>query len=178
LVAPALSFSTIDRVVVWSYVLLVGVPLTIMAIILATTCAQYGLVNWADRATALVWAASALLVLTPFEVWVPQGASVVHWARIIAAALVALLFVGSALRVGRLPGKQRFFLSLGFGAVALFFGDRARRYILPTDGTGLEAATEALAEFFLGAVLACVLLLPGLVAGWIVRRRVHESPAG
>ncbi len=179
-VAPALAFTTIERaVVVWSYVFLAGVPLGIMAILLALIHAQRVLVDPVYRTTAIVWAAGALLVLTPFDLWMPiQGVSVGRWARAIATALVAMLFLRLTLRAWKLPARGRILTMLGFGSVAMFFGYRAVRYIFPTNSTGLEAASEALAEFFLDAVFACLLLLPELVAGRVVRGRVHERPAG
>jgi len=179
-VAPALAFTTIERaVVVWSYVLLAGVPLSIMAILLALIHAQRVLVDPVYRTTAIVWAAGALLVLTPFDLWVPiQGVFVGRWARAIATALVALLFLRITLRAWKLPARGRILTMLGFGSVAMFFGYRAVRYIFPTNSTGLEAASEALAEFFRDAVFACLLLLPELVAGWVVRGRVHERLNG
>jgi hypothetical protein len=41
-----------------------------MALILALTHAQHGLTDRVYRTTALVWAAAAILVVTPFDTWV------------------------------------------------------------------------------------------------------------
>jgi hypothetical protein len=162
-VAPALALTTTDPRAVWPSVLLGGVPLSAMAILLALIHAKHRLIDGVYRATAFAWATAVILVGTPFDAWeLFQGAAVVHWARIIATALVALLFGGLIVRAWTLPWKQRLSLTIGFGSVALFFGSLASRYVFPMEGGGLEAESEALAEFFFNAVGACVLLLPGL----------------
>lgn len=178
--APASALMTIDNVVTWSFILLAGVPLGVIAAALGLLHAQYGLIERVYRRTAIACAVTAWLVLAPLEIWVPfQGAPIIHWARVTATAIVALLFAQLTVRVWKLPGKASILLALGFGSVALFFGFRARRYIVPSDDVGLEAATGALAEFFLDGVVTCGLLLPGLVAGWIARRRrLRESSTG
>jgi hypothetical protein len=176
--APALALTSIDRVVVWSYVLFAGLPLSMMAILLALIHAQNGFAGSVYRTTAIVWAAGALLVLTPFEVWLPSHlAVVIGWARIIATALVAVLFARLSLFAWRIQKKGRIFVALGCGAVALFFGFRAGRYLIPSDAVGMEAASEGLVEFFFDAVFACVLLATGLVGAWLVRWRAHAHPS-
>jgi hypothetical protein len=143
-----------------------------MAILMALIHAQHGLAGPVYRTTALVWAAGALLVVTPFEAWLPsQFAVPIHWARIIVAALVAVLFVRLSLLVWRLPGKERIFLARGCGVVALFFASRTARYLIPTETVDVDAASESLAEFFIDAGPACVLLSIGLVGARLVRQR-------
>jgi hypothetical protein len=177
LVAPAFGFTTpiADRIV-WMYVLLAGLPVSVMAMLLAGIHAKHRLIDGVYRSAAIVWAASATLVLTPLQAWVSslQAASALHWVRMIATALVALLFVGLTTRVWKLPWMERISLTLAFASVALFFGNRAGGYIFGMNTTGLEAESEALAEFFVEGVLTCVLLSPGVVTGWIIARRHHE----
>jgi hypothetical protein len=164
-VAPALASTTVDRVVL-SYVLLAGVPVGIMAILLALIHSQHRLIDRAYRATALMWAVGVLLVLTPFEAWLPfEGAwSVARWTRAVATALIAGLFMQSIVRIWSLRWEERIPLALGFGSVAIFFGYRAGRYVFPPTSSGLESMTEALANFFLDAVVTCLLLLPALAS--------------
>jgi hypothetical protein len=163
-VAPALVPTTSDPRVIWPSVLLGGVPLSAMAILVALIHEKHRLIDGVYRATAFAWATAVILVGTPFDAWeLFQGAAVVHWARIIATALVALLFGGLIVHAWTLPWKQRLSLTIGFGSVALFFGSLASRYVFPMDGGRLEAGSEALAEFFFDVVGACVLLLPGLL---------------
>jgi hypothetical protein len=69
-------------------------------------------------------------------------------------------------------------LVLAFASSALFFGFRAGRYIFATNRIGLEAEPEALAEFFIDAVVTCLLLVPSIVVGWLVAREPHERAAG
>jgi uncharacterized membrane protein YozB (DUF420 family) len=185
LIAPALGsipvgVIPVEQRIVWSYVLLAGVPLSVMAMLLAGIHATHGLIDAVYRMAAIMWVASTTLLLAPLEWWgrSPESTAILHWARIIATALVALLFVRLAARVWKLPWKERVSLALAFGWVALFFGYRAGRYIIGMNTTGLEATAEALAEFFVDAVFACVLLLPAVVTGWVIARTRHERPAG
>ena len=176
LVGPALGWTTMDPIVVWSFVLLAGVPVTVMAILLALIHAQHGLVDHAYRTTAALWAATALLVLTPVDAWVPvRTAVIVHWARVTATALVPLLFLRLTVHIWKLPGKERIVLALGFGSVAIFFGALALRYVLASNSAGLEAVSADLAEFFVDAVVTCLLLLSALAAGRLMRRRVCRT---
>lgn len=164
----------------WSYILLGGLPVSVMAMLLAGIHAQHRLIDAVYRMAAIVWIASATLVLTPldFLAYSSQGESAIRRVRIIAVALVTLLFVRLAARVWRLPWMERISLTLAFGSVALFFGYLACLYIFGLNTTGLEAATEALAEFFLDAVFVCVLLVPAFVTGWLIAPRQNERPAG
>jgi len=174
--APALALTTLEQVVVWPYVLFAGLPLSVMAILLATVHAQYGLVDGEYRRTARVWVVGAVFLLTPFELWRPfQGGYLVRFAGAIATASIAVLFMRSTVRAWRQPWMQRIALTLGFCAVAMFFAYRAWQYVFPARGIGVAEAADALAGFFLDAVITCVLLLPGLVAAWMSRRsRPHR----
>jgi hypothetical protein len=177
--APALGFTPVN-VVVWSHILLVGLPLSVMAMLLAAIHAKHRLIDVIYRVAAIAWIASATLVLTPLDRWASTAhtESALRWVRILATAMVALLFVLLTARVWKLSWMERISLALAFGSVALFFGYRAGRYIVGFNTTGLEAAAEALAEFFIDAVLTCVLLVPGVVTGWVIARRHHEHGAG
>ena len=173
LVAPALGFATTDRTT-WSYVLLGGMPLSLMAVLLAAVHRGYRLVDGYSW-TAMAWIVGATLILMPLEIWVPP--SLTRWVRVIMAALVAALFVRLVARAWQRPWRDGAVLVLGFGAVALFFGYRAGKYVSAANTTGLEAAAGALAEFFIDALVTSVLLLPAVVWGWIVRQK-GRGPAG
>lgn len=179
LVAPALPVTSLKGVAVWPSVILAGAPMSIMAIALAIVHAQYGLVDRVHRAAALAWTGATLLLITPIQALVPfEAAHLIWWAAAIAAATVALLFGWLTVRARRLPGRASILLALGLGAVALFFGFRAGRLVVAPASDGLEGASEALAEFFIDAVFTSALILPGIVAGWVVQRRVQKNPAG
>jgi hypothetical protein len=174
-VASALTLTTESEVVARSYVLLAGLPLAIMAMALAILHAQHGLVERIYRILALAWAVAALVVLAPFPVvkHLP-GASAVLWTRVVASALAAARFAGLVVHAWKRRGRVS--LAIGFDGVALFFGFRAGRYLVPSDPGGLESVTEALADFFVNAVITCALLLPGLIAVSIARRRGEQVP--
>jgi hypothetical protein len=174
LVAPALGFVTTADRTVWSYVLLGGVPLSMMAVLLAAVHRGYRLFDrysW----TAMAWTLGATLILMPLET--SATISLTRWARAIMTALVAALFVRLVARAWQLPWRDGAALVLGFGAVALFFGYRAGKYVSAANTTGLEAAVDALAEFFIDALVTSLLLLPAVVWGWIVRQR-GRGPVG
>lgn len=59
---------------------------------------------------------------------------------------------------------------------SMHVGFRAGRYLVPSGRSGLESVTEALADFSVNAVITCALLLPGLIAGSIARRRGEQVP--
>jgi hypothetical protein len=151
-----------------------------MAMLLAGIHAKHRLIDVVYRMAAVVWIAGATLVLAPLDLWAssPQRESAILWVRIAATTLVALAFVRLTVRAWKLPWMERLSLALAFGSVALFFGYRAGRYILGFNTTGLDAATEALAEFFIDAVFTCLLLLPGVVTGWVIARGNREPAAG
>src|SRR6188472_3956086 len=75
LIAPALGFATTDRMT-WSYVLLGGMPLSMMAVLLAAVHRGYRLVDGYSW-TAMAWTAGATLILMPLEIWVPP--SLTRW---------------------------------------------------------------------------------------------------
>lgn len=175
--APALGLATVDAVAVWPYVLFAGLPLSIMAVLLAVIHSQHGLVDRSDRLTALVWTIGVLIVLTPFDLWPPfRNTDLLRWAEATAAASIAVLFMRSTVQAWKQSWAQRIPLALGFFAVSVFFGSRAWRSIAPTSGVGLNAAADDLAEFFLDAVTTCFLLLPALAAAWFVRKRLQLRP--
>lgn len=172
--APALGLTMFDAVVVWPYVLFAGLPLSIMAVLLAVIHSQHSLVDRSYLATALVWTIGALVVLTPFDAWPAfQSVYLARWARAVATASIALVFMRSTFRVWKQRWTTRIPLVLGFCAVAMFFGYRAWRYVSQPSSTGIDGAAEALADFFLDAVVTCLLLLPGLAAAWFVRKRLR-----
>ena len=69
LIAPAVVPIAIERFVVLS-ALLTGLPLSIMAALLATLHAQYRLQQALHRATALAWLVGAVLLVTPLPAWI------------------------------------------------------------------------------------------------------------
>ncbi len=89
LVAPALGFATTGRTT-WSYVLLGGMPLSMMAVLLAAVHRGYRLVDdysW----TAMAWTVGATLILMPLEIWVPTSSRVTRALETTADARLAAL---------------------------------------------------------------------------------------
>jgi hypothetical protein len=81
-------------------VLLIGLPLSIMAVLLATIHAQYRLRETLHWVTSLVWVVSAVLVAAPPPAWVlsVRIADVIWSARTAIEACAPLLFVWVAWR--------------------------------------------------------------------------------
>lgn len=186
LIAPAVVPMTIDRVVVLS-VVLTGLPLSIMAGLLASIHAQCRLRETVHCATALMWVVSAVLIASPLPAWVSssQAVDVIWSARTAIDACASVLFVCVAWRAWTLPWRPRLLLIIGFVAVVLFFGALAyqgvRQALVPQTAdrhADLQSVSEGLAEFFMNAVVTCVLLLPAVAGRLFVGQAGVEPLAG
>jgi hypothetical protein len=186
LVAPALVPWSIDRAVMLS-VLLTGLPLSIMAALLATIHAQYRLRETLHKATALIWAVSAFLIASPLPAWVSsaQTADVIWSARTAVDACASLLFVWVAWRAWKFPSRPRFLLTMGLAAVALFLSALTyegvrQAFVAPTADrhADLQSVAAGIAEFFINAVVTCVLLVPAVAGRLFVGPGEVEPLAG
>jgi hypothetical protein len=181
LVAPAVIPIGMNPFVVASEMVLGGLPMSIMALLLANIHAQYRLTDTVNQVAAAVWVVGTLLILTPLSPWTFSwlGASPIFFAQAAATTLATLLFAILAWRAWRLPSRARFVLSIGFGAVAWFFAplacQRLVQTFVPAYTEGLSGYAQAQSEFFIGAAITGVLLLPAVVGRLFIREAGRDD---
>jgi hypothetical protein len=167
LIGPATGPAAIDFVLM-TYVVLEGLPMTVMALLLGTIHSQYKLTARIYKLTALVWVSGTLVIVTPLPAWYPsdQIANTIYWFRPAVALIVSCFFARLGWESRALPMRSRMLLSIGFVAVALFFATLAYSLVhslVVQPLSRLAAATEWLAGFFTTGMVTCALLLPAVV---------------
>lgn len=153
-------------------VLTVGVPLCIIAVLLAAIHRQHDLTNRTYGVAALSYAIGATVTVSPAGYWIesPVLHRVLFVLSVVTAVFAASALLWLSVAMWRLHSKLRVVLSVGVGLVALRFAWSAYEMTF-REPASIEELSASLAAFMIDGAIASVVLAFGVIGEWVQRLR-------